>query len=103
MVKTLDEIISDIKEALGDSATTDNGIALLENVSDTFNDATENSTIDWKEKYEQNDKSWREKYVTRFSQGTVEKEKEETEPKREEPSDEPPTKFEELFKDERSK
>lgn len=48
-------------------------ISLVEDVTDTFADF-ENKTKDatnWKEKYEQNDKSWREKYINRFKQGVI--------------------------------
>lgn len=106
MVKTLDEIINDIKNALGENATSDTGISLIENVSDTFTDASTNSSIDWKEKYEQNDKEWRNKYVTRFSQGTTKQDENEPpvdQPKDNPPEEEKPTKFEELFNEKGAK
>lgn len=65
MVQTTDEIITKVKELLGDNATSDESIELIENISDSMSD----SNLDWKEKYEENDKKWRQKYVDRFNSG----------------------------------
>lgn len=63
MVKTKDELMASIKSKFGDD-TSDETIALLEDISDTL-DTTKEST-DWKKKYEDNDKMWRDKYTSRF-------------------------------------
>jgi hypothetical protein len=67
MVKTKEEILEAIKGKIGED-TSDETIALLEDISDTLNDydtKTKDST-EWKTKYEENDKAWREKYTNRF-------------------------------------
>lgn len=67
-VKTRDEILEIIKNRIGDS-TEDSDIEFLEDVTDTL-DNLENKAkgdgIDWKNKYEENDKAWKEKYRNRF-------------------------------------
>lgn len=62
-IKTKEELLASIKAKLGED-TSDEAIALLEDISDTL-DITKDST-DWKIKYEENDKQWREKYTSRF-------------------------------------
>lgn len=105
MIKTIDELITQATNLLGENATSDEGISLIENLTDTFTDASKNSSIDWKEKYETNDREWRNKYLTRFSQGSSTPETEEVEVKEKEIEKEEtvPTKFNELFTNERSK
>ena len=68
MVRTKDELINNIKNILGDNDS-DEALAILEDVSDTFADfdSKVNDTTDWKSKYEENDKAWRTKYKERFS------------------------------------
>lgn len=67
-IKTKDELINNIKTFIGENDS-DEALALLEDVSDTFADfetKTADST-DWKSKYEENDKAWRTKYKERFT------------------------------------
>lgn len=68
MVKTKDEILSVLKEFIGDS-TDDKTITFLEDVSDTFAEYESKISEDWKTKYEDNDKAWRERYRARFFDG----------------------------------
>lgn len=63
MVKTKDELMASIKSKFGDD-TSDETIALLEDISDTLDTTKDGS--DWKKKFEDNDKMWREKYTSRF-------------------------------------
>ena len=63
MVKTKDELMASIKSKFGDD-TSDETIALLEDISDTLD--TTKDGADWKKKFEDNDKMWREKYTSRF-------------------------------------
>lgn len=65
-VRTTQEIIDSLKESFGESPD-DTQLAMLEDVSDTFNDLNEKSGEDWKTKYEENDKAWRKRYTDRFS------------------------------------
>lgn len=66
-VKTKDEIIASLKVKLGDD-TSDEVIAILEDVSDTFSDFETriSESGDWKEKYEALDSEWRKRYTERF-------------------------------------
>ena len=67
-VKSTEEIMTLIKDRFGDD-TSDETLAFLEDISDTFNDLETKASgdgEDWKAKYEQNDKEWREKYKERF-------------------------------------
>ena len=51
--------------------TSDETLAFIEDVNDTFNDYDSklNDSTDWKQKYEDNDRQWREKYRDRFFTG----------------------------------
>lgn len=94
-IKTSDEIMASIRAKIGDD-TSDESIALMEDVSDTFKDL-EGKTKDatnWKNKYEENDRQWREKYRDRFYKGNDEQEDDDND-------DEPPKqmRFEDLFKE----
>ena len=66
-----DELLQAISNRIGDD-TSDEALALLEDVSDTLTDfdARLNDDTDWKQKYEENDKQWREKYRDRFKEGS---------------------------------
>lgn len=72
-VRSRDEIIASIKAALGESATSDAGISLIEDVSDTMAEdwAGKTQALDreWQERYDALDKSWRDRYVERFEAG----------------------------------
>lgn len=66
MVKTKDELLSDIKSLIGERDD-DDAIQFLEDFSDTvdaFSDADE-----WRRRYEENDRGWRERYRARFFDG----------------------------------
>lgn len=97
-VKTREEILNNLNAIIGEN-TSDEALALIEDVTDTFEDL-ENKTNDstnWKEKYETNDKEWREKYRQRFFS------KSEDEPDDfsvDEPEDSKPMDFKDLFKTE---
>ena len=67
-VKTKDEIMTLIKDKFGDD-TSDETLAFIEDVADTVNDLETKASgdgVDWKAKYEQNDKEWRQRYHDRF-------------------------------------
>ena len=96
-VKTKEEILESIKGLMADD-TSDESIALLEDISDTFDEQKNNTdTEDWKKKYEDNDREWRQKYRDRFfSTGSDDVPK----PKELQPEpDNSPKKFEDLFKE----
>lgn len=95
-VKSLDDILKSIKERIGDEQT-DEAIELLEDITDTFNDVSNNSNEDWKRKFDENDANWRKKYRDRFFSKTDEFEDEETEET--DGEDRKILKYEELFKE----
>ena len=66
-VKTKEEILESIRSRVGDS-TDDETLEFLEDVTDTLTDleTRASDSTDWKEKYDELDKSWREKYRERF-------------------------------------
>lgn len=57
-----DELVTQLSAFIGDN-NSDEAIALMENVSDSF----ESDGEDWKAKYEELDASWRKKYMERFT------------------------------------
>lgn len=95
-VKSRDEIMEAIRKRIGED-TSDEAIALLEDVADTFTDyeARVADKTDWKTKYGEMDASWRKKYMDRFSGKTGEDIKEEQEEQIKEDSE--PRTFDELF------
>lgn len=93
MIKSISELIEIVKTRIGDNPD-DDSVAFLEDITDTLTDY-DNKTKDntnWKEKYDELDKSWKQKYIERFSDGDYE-----------DPDDENeddvavPEKFDELF------
>lgn len=89
-VRTRDELITAVNTIIGETPD-DNGLSLLEDISDTF--ASYDDTEDWKTKYEENDAEWRKRYKERFEGKNVIVEENEDDDKKEK------TKFEELFKE----
>lgn len=89
-VRTRDELITAVNTIIGETPD-DNGLSLLEDISDTF--ASYDDTEDWKTKYEENDAEWRKRYKERFEGKNVVVEENEDDDKKEK------TKFEELFEE----
>ena len=102
MIKSKEELIEEIRAVVGDD-TSDNVIALIENVSDTMTELETSDGEEWKQKFEENDKMWREKYISRFTEGTTEPSAEPTEPTTEpkEDDEEKEKTFEDLFEEEK--
>lgn len=94
-VRTKDEIMKFIKDRTQDD-TSDETLAFIEDVNDTFNDYDSklNDSTDWKQKYEDNDKQWREKYRDRFFSGDNNNDTDTHEPDEE---NEAPKTFTDLF------
>ena len=67
-----DDFMKRIQERIGDD-TSDDAMTFIEDMTDTFNDfETRSSGSDeWKQKYDDLDKSWREKYKARFFEGST--------------------------------
>lgn len=95
-VKTRDEIMEAIRKRIGED-TSDEAIALLEDVTDTFTDYETRvaDKTDWKAKYDEMDANWRKKYMDRFSGKTGEEVKKEQEEQIKDDSE--PRTFDELF------
>lgn len=66
-VRTREEILNSLRGRFGDDPT-DDDIAMLEDITDTFTDFEEKTSdaTNWKNKYEENDKAWKKKYSDRF-------------------------------------
>ena len=108
MKKTKDELIKAVSEALGENITSDQGIALLEDIKDTFEDSTGGSSDEDKktiaelqQKLKENDDMWRKKYTDTFLNPVPIPEEKETPSgagsETEEGEDDEPTTFAELF------
>lgn len=68
-----EELIEKVRAYVGDR-TDDETISLIEDISDSMEDADDDEN--WKEKYEDLDNQWREKYIARFSEPSETKEDE---------------------------
>lgn len=66
-VRTREEILSAIRSRLGDD-TSDDALAIIEDVDDTFKDYEVRTSDDWKSKYDELDAEWRKRYRDRFFQ-----------------------------------
>lgn len=78
-IKSREDLLKSLNALIGDNSTDEN-LAILEDVTDTLKDYEEKTAdqTDWKTKYEQNDSDWRKKYKDRFlSGGTIKDEQEE--------------------------
>lgn len=66
-VRSKEELLNQINSIVGENS--DDAISLIEDISDTIDDYETKVTgdgIDWKTKYEENDRNWRDKYTSRF-------------------------------------
>lgn len=68
-VLTKDDFIARVKGRLGEELT-DDDIAFLEDMTDTYEDLEGRVGDDWKSKYDSLDREWRAKYVERFNSGS---------------------------------
>ena len=97
MIKTKEEILNSVKEILKDD-TSDSALSLIEDLSDTLDNAKPSDETDWKAKYEENDAQWRQRYRDRFFSKPAQEEEEPDDPVPE-VTNEPKT-FSDLFKGE---
>lgn len=97
MIKTKEEILNSIKEILKDD-TSDSALSLIEDLSDTLDNAKTSDETDWKTKYEENDAQWRQRYRDRFFSKSAQEDEDPDDPVPEE-TNEPKT-FSDLFKGE---
>ena len=63
MVLDKNQFLERLKEKVG---TDENDIQLLEDFTDTYTHLEQSAGVDWKAKFEENDKQWKEKYRERF-------------------------------------
>lgn len=92
-VITNDDFMSGLQALIGER-TDDEAIAFLENARDTLADKDNKNTVDWKQKYEENDTAWRKRYMDAFYSGIASKPDTQNDP------DEAPKTFKDLFKEE---
>ena len=102
-VKSKDELLQSVKGLLGDTPS-DEGIALLEDISDTLDNSTGSSSDEDKKKIEELEKkvkevddNWRKKYTDRFMKPSDDNPDELDEDDSEEQEDNSPKTFDELF------
>ena len=93
-VITRENLLERINSLAGENSESDTVLSLIEDVDDTFKNFENNDNVNWKDKYEKNDKEWRERYKARFLNDVDDKELEDKE-------DETPKtlRFEDLFKE----
>lgn len=72
-VKTRDEILATIRARLGED-TSDDALAIIEDIDDTFKFYETSASEDWKSKYDELDSTWRKRYRDRFFQKPDDKE-----------------------------
>ena len=69
-IRTREEILSSVQSVFGEN-TSDEALALVEDITDTITDleTRNNDSGNWKKKYEECDANWRKKYRDRFFSG----------------------------------
>lgn len=70
-VRTKDELLASVRAIVGED-TSDATLELFDDIADTIDNLNNNENINYKEKYEQNDREWRQKYRDRFMNGKPE-------------------------------
>ena len=95
-IKSREDLLKSLNTLFGDNSTDEN-LAILEDVTDTLKDYEEKTAdqTDWKTKYEQNDAEWRKKYKERFLSGETIKDEQEEDVKKDSKS----LTFDSLFKE----
>lgn len=95
-IKSREDLLKSLNTLIGDNSTDEN-LAILEDVTDTLKDyeARTADQTDWKSKYEQNDADWRKKYRDRFMSGAEIKDEQEEDVE----EDSKPLTFDSLFKE----
>lgn len=95
-IKSKEELLKSLNTLIGDNSTDEN-LAILEDVTDTLKDYETKTAdqTDWKTKYEQNDADWRKKYRDRFMSGEEIKD----EQKEDVEEDSKPRTFDSLFEE----
>ena len=95
-IKSREDLLKSLTILIGDNSTDEN-LAILEDVTDTLKDYEEKTAdqTDWKSKYEQNDADWRKKYKERFLSGEAIKDEQEEDVKK----DSKTLTFDSLFKE----
>ena len=99
MILNKEDFINRVKERIGEDMT-DDDISFLEDMTDTFEDLEERAdTENWREKYDELDRTWRQKYIDRFN-GKVESDDDfvEDQPGEDEIEYEKPKTYEDLFR-----
>ena len=66
-VRTRDEILEAVRSRLGDD-TSDDALAIIEDIDDTFRDYETRTGEDWRARYDELDAQWRKRYRDRFFQ-----------------------------------
>ena len=70
MVKSKEELVSALRTVLGDTPT-DDGVALLEDVTDSFSELEtkmKDAEVEAQAKYDTLEAEWKERYTKRFSE-----------------------------------
>lgn len=73
-VRTKEELLDLVKSRLGDDVS-DEALEFIGDITDTIDDLAAKTTdnVNWKDRYEENDREWRQKYRDRFFNTTEEK------------------------------
>lgn len=98
-VVTKEQLMERVKSKFGED-TSDETIQFLEDLTDTIDDLETKANgdgIDWKAKYEENDKQWKTKYTERFYKGGAEDKPKEGDESDEDDDKPAPKTFDELF------
>ncbi len=60
-----EEFMNGINQLLGER-NDDDALTILGEISDTYDTLSDRGSVDWEQKYKENDEAWRERYKQRF-------------------------------------
>lgn len=67
-IRSREELMASLNSFIGENSS-DDALALLDDVSDTYDDLTKRaSDVDWETKYNELDAEWRNRYKERFNE-----------------------------------
>lgn len=78
-IKSITELIESARTIIGEN-TSDEALGFMDDLSDTMSDfdSRTKDSINWEEKYKENDASWRKRYADRFNGKSVEEDEDDS-------------------------
>ena len=78
-IKGITELIESARTLIGEN-TSDEALGFMDDLSDTMSDfdSRTKDSVNWEEKYKENDANWRKRYADRFNGKSVEEDEDDS-------------------------